>query len=106
MQFLGSALANWVVGELLKSYWHTGRPAPFSFYRDKDQKEIDLLIVQDGVAYPLEIKKTAAPGKEDIRHFAGIERLGLSVGPGGVICLVEQSLPISATVQSIPVWAI
>lgn len=102
----GAILESWVVGELLKSYWHNGRRAPFYFYRDKDQKEIDLLIVQDGVAYPLEIKKTAAPGKDDIRHFDSVERLGLSVGPGGVICLVEQSLPITATVQSIPAWAI
>ncbi|MCE7981152.1 MAG: ATP-binding protein [Caldilinea sp. CFX5] len=102
----GAILESWVIAELLKSYWHNGRRAPFYFYRDKDQKEIDLLIVQDGVAYPVEIKKTAAPGKDDIRHFSSLARLGLPTGPGGVICLVEQSLPITATVQSIPAWAL
>ena len=44
----GPILETWIVAELLKSYWHAGRRAPFYYYRDKDQREIDLLIVQDG----------------------------------------------------------
>lgn len=102
----GSILESWMVGELLKSYWHNGRRPPFYFYRDKDHREIDLVIVQDGVAYPLEIKKTASPSREDARHFSALERLGLSVGPGGVVCLAEQWLPLSASAHSIPAWVI
>ena len=102
----GSILETWVVTELLKSYWHTGRRPPFYYYRDKDQREIDLLILLDGVLYPLEIKKTASPGREDARHFGALERLQLAVGPGGVICLAEQSLPLTEKDQSIPVWMI
>jgi len=102
----GPILETWIVAELLKSYWHTGRRAPFYFYRDKDQRGIDLLIVQDGIVYPLEFKKTSSPSRDDIRHFGALERLGLSVGPGGVVCLVEQSLPLTASAQSIPAWAI
>ena len=102
----GPILETWIVAELLKSYWHAGRRAPFYYYRDKDQREIDLLIVQDGIAYPLEIKKTSSPGKGDIRHFGALERLGLPVGPGGVIFLVGQPLPLTASTQSIPAWTI
>ncbi len=102
----GPILETWIVAELLKSYWHAGRRAPFYYYRDKDQREIDLLIVQDGIAYPLEIKKTSSPSKDDIRHFGALERLGLPVGPGGVICLVEQPLPLTASTQSIPAWTV
>jgi hypothetical protein len=99
-------LETWVMTELLKGYWHTGRRPPFYYYRDKDLREIDLLLVQDGVAYPLEIKKTASPGRDDVRHFGALERLGLPVGPGGLICLAEQALPLTATAQFIPAWAI
>lgn len=102
----GPMLETWIVAELLKSYWHHGRRAPFYYYRDKDQKEIDLLLVQDGVVYPMEIKKTSAPSKDDVRHFQTLERLGLPVGPGGVICLAETSLPITLTTQSLPAWSI
>ena len=102
----GPILESWIVADLLKSYWHNGRRPPFYYYRDKDLREIDLLLVQDGVAYPLEIKKTASPGRDAVRHFGALERLGLPVGPGGLICLAEQVLPLTATAQSIPAWAI
>jgi uncharacterized protein len=102
----GPILESWIIGELLKGYWHNGRQAPFYYYRDKDQKEIDLLIVQDGLIYPLEIKKSASPSKDDVRHFSVLAQLGLPTGPGGVICLTEQSLPLTASAQSIPVWTL
>jgi hypothetical protein len=102
----GAILETWIVSEILKSWWHNGRRASFYFYRDKDQKEIDLLILQDGIIYPLEIKKTASPGIEAVRHFATLEKLGYPVGHGGVVCLVPASLPLTATTSSIPVSAI
>jgi hypothetical protein len=102
----GPILETWIMAELLKSYWHAGRRAPFYYYRDRDQREIDLLIAQDGIAYPLEFKKTSSPSRDDVRHFGALERLGLPVGPGGVVCLVEQSLPLTSSAQSIPAWAI
>ena len=99
-------LESWIVAELLKSYWHNGRRPPFYYYRDKDQREVDLLLLQDGIIYPLEIKKSASPSREDVRHFGALERLGLPIGPGGVICLAEQSLPLTEAAQSIPAWVI
>ena len=98
----GAILETWILSELLKGYWHNGLEAPFYYYRDKDMKEIDLLILQDGTIYPLEFKKTASPGVRDIRHFGALEKLRMPIGPGGVICLVEQSLPISESAMSIP----
>ena len=102
----GPILETWMLSELLKSYWHQGRRAPFFYYRDRDTREVDLLIVQDDVIYPLELKKTASPGTGDIRHFAALARLGMRVGEGAVICLAEQSLPISPSVLSVPVAAL
>ena len=34
------------------------------YYRDKDAKEIDLILEHDGVLNPIEIKKTSNPGTE------------------------------------------
>ena len=102
----GAILETWILSELLKSYWHNGRRAPFFYYRDKDKKEIDLLIVQDEQVYPLEFKKTASPSPADIRQFSALARLRIPVGAGVVICLTEQSLPLSQSVVSIPVAAL
>jgi len=104
--FAGAMLETWVVGELLKSYWHNGVDAPFYYYRDRDSKEIDLLILRDGVFHPLEIKKSAAPSRDDVRSFQSLRRLGVPIGAGGVICLVADLLPLTADTHAIPVGAL
>ncbi len=99
----GAIFETWVVIELLKSYWHSGRQAPFYFYRDKDKKEIDMVILQDNTLHPIEIKKSASPSKHDIRQFNTLERLGLPLGAGAFICLCDQLLPLTETVSAVPV---
>lgn len=99
----GAMLETWVVSEVIKSYWHNGKRAPIYYYRDKDTKEIDLLIYQDGTIYPIEIKKSASPGKDAVRHFKVLETLNLPIGPGCVISLAAMRLPISEKVDAVPV---
>lgn len=99
----GAILETFIFTEILKSYWHNGKRAPLYFYRDKDKKEIDLLIVQNGTIYPLEFKKTASPGKQAISHFRVLEKLKKPIGEGAVICLAKELLPLTATNHVIPV---
>jgi uncharacterized protein len=102
----GAILETWIISELLKGFLHHGRRAPFYYYRDKDQKEIDLLIIQDGTIYPLEFKKTASPNIESVRHFDTLEKLGMPIGSGGVICLTQDFLPLTKKNYAIPISAI
>jgi len=99
----GAILETWAVSEVIRSYWHAGRQAPVYYYRDKDKKEIDLLVFRDGTIYPIEIKKTTAPTKRDVRHFPVLDKLGLPLGPGAVLCLTESPMPITETVWAVPV---
>ncbi len=99
----GAILETFIFAEILKSYWHNGKRAPLYYYRDKDKKEIDLLIVQDGTIYPLEFKKTASPDKKAIRHFKALSQFQEQVGEGGIVCLTETLLPITAEVSAIPI---
>lgn len=102
----GAILETFILMEILKSYWHNGKHAPLFYYRDKDQKEIDLLIVQDNIAYPLEFKKTASPSQTAYRSLSAIANLNLNKGPGGVICLVKTLLPLSQDIHAIPVYTL
>ncbi|MCL5123740.1 MAG: ATP-binding protein [Deltaproteobacteria bacterium] len=102
----GAILETWIMGEALKSWRHSGLDAPFYFYRDKDQKEIDLVIFTDGIVYPLEFKKTASPSVAIARSFSTLEKHGARLGPGAVICLVKRSLPLSAQTWAVPVGLI
>ena len=60
------------------------------YYRDKDAKEIDLIVERDGRLHPIEIKKTAVPEKKMIRSFSVIERAPLLRGTGAILCLTER----------------
>jgi uncharacterized protein len=98
----GAMLETWAVSEILKSYWHNGKEAPLYFYRDTEQKEIDLLIEADDVIYPIEIKKTAAPSTQASKAFAAAAHLGKTVGPGAVLCLTPRDVPLSPHVTALP----
>ena len=98
----GPMLETWAVSEILKSYWHNGKEAPLYFYRDTEQKEIDLLIEADDVIYPIEIKKTAAPSSQVSRQFFAAQNVGKKVGPGAVLCLTARDVPLSDSVTAIP----
>jgi predicted AAA+ superfamily ATPase len=96
-------LETFLFSEILKSYWFNGQSGSFYFYRDKDQKEIDLLIEQNGVLYPIEFKKSAHPGKEVLRNFAVLEKLNMPIGHGGILSLVDKHIPLTDHVDVIPV---
>jgi len=100
----GAILETYVVAEILKGYWHNGRAAALWFYRDRDMKEIDLLIEQDNTLYPVEIKKTAAPTRTAAANFSVLNRLGCNRGEGAILCLRESDIPLSAEVAAIPIW--
>ena len=102
----GAILETWVVGEILKSYRHSGRIPNLFFYRDKDGKEIDVLIHENQVLYPVEIKKTASPSAADIRHFGSLGKLGLAVGPGVLVCLARETYPLGNANIALPAWTI
>jgi len=99
----GALLETFVIAEILKSYWHNAKCPVLYFYRDKDQKEVDLLIEQDGQFYPVEIKKTASPNVGMIKSFKTMEKRGMTIGPGAVVCLVDHCVPITRGVDAIPV---
>jgi hypothetical protein len=100
----GAILETHVVAEVLKGYWHNGRTPNLYFYRDRDGNEIDLLIEQDNRLYPAEIKKSATPSRSATRGFGVLEKLGLEIGEGAVLCLRETDLPLSADLTAIPIW--
>lgn len=102
----GNILETYIMCELLKSYWHNGKQPPFYFYRDKDQKEIDLLIEQGDKIYPIEFKKTSNPDKKAVSNFKALEKLDLTIDSGAIICLISDFIPMNKDVNIVPVWSV
>jgi predicted AAA+ superfamily ATPase len=86
----GAFLENYVISEILKGFENSGKEPAMFFYRDKDSKEIDLIMEGDGMFLPLEIKKTSSPSKSMISSFSVLEKHPLSRGTGALICLAEH----------------
>ncbi|GHV19892.1 ATPase [Planctomycetales bacterium] len=102
----GAILETYVLGEILKSYWHHGEDPNLYFYRDADQREIDFILEMNNTLYPLEVKKTATPTPDDARHFGILKNLPQPVGCGAVICLRASPLPLTENAVAIPAWTI
>lgn len=98
----GNFFENFVIVEIIKSYYNNGelRP-PLYFYRDKEKKEIDLIIEQNGKLHPIEIKKSANPTKDMISNFKVLEKIG-QVGDGGIICMYDKLINLDEKNRVIP----
>jgi len=101
----GHIFESFVFGEVLKSYYNDGivRP-PLYYYRDKDKNEIDLVIEEGDLLYPIEIKTTGDPTKSMTKAFSCLKNIpGKQIGAGAVVCLAKEHLPLTQDTWVIPV---
>lgn len=91
-------LETYIVSEILKSFWFLGKRAPLFFYRDKDQREIDIVIENNGELLPIDIKKKTVPDRHDVKNFPIVNDK-----KGFVICLATDDSPITKNILAIPV---
>ena len=101
----GHIFENFVVSEILKSFLNYGKNLDNIFYyRDKDQKEIDLIIEDNNTIYPIEIKKSATIQKDWSKNFSVLSKItNKSIGKGYVVSLVEKPVNITSNVTAIPI---
>ena len=95
----GPIFETWVVGEILKSRLNAGLQEPLFYFRNKDQREVDLLIPADGLLHPVEIKKSANPGADALAGIKSLHTMGVPLGTGAVVCMVQQPIPLLSQPQ-------
>lgn len=98
----GHYFENYVVSEFLRMYAYSKKKTNMTFYRDTNQKEIDIVLEENGVLHPIEIKKSSNPEKKSIRSFALLEKSSAGIGNGGIVCLTEKPFPIDGSNSYIP----
>ena len=103
----GAFFETYIVSEIIKNaYSFHLDPKDFLFYyRDIDQKEIDLLFVEQGVLHPIEIKKSTAP-KKATKSFRVLEKYNMEVGTGFVIDTCDKIRPANEFVYYLPEYLI
>lgn len=102
----GAVLENYVVAEIMKTYLNSGKEPFMYYYRDKDAKEIDIVLEHDGVLNPLEIKKSSNPGTELVKVFDLLDKSSTPRSKGAVLCMKPELSAIDRDNYIIPIWMI
>lgn len=102
----GAILENYVVAEIAKTYWNCGIEPYMYYYRDKDAKEIDIVLEHDGVLNPIEIKKTSNPGTELTKVFELLDKSSTPRSKGAIICMKPGLGAIDRDNYIVPIWMI
>ena len=118
----GPMFETFVISEILKSFSNAGLDYRYfvSYYRGKDKKkvtrngetiqlegEIDFIIEENGVLYPIEIKKNASVTADRTSAFQILDTIPEKKrGMGAVICMCPQPGALRENVLQIPVWYI
>ncbi|WP_022760352.1 ATP-binding protein [Butyrivibrio sp. AD3002] len=107
----GNMFETFVVSEILKTYSNEGIDYRFSifYYRGKDktssrENEIDLVIEENGVLYPVEIKMTGNPkaimgGANVVLDKIPDKKRGLGV----VLCLTDKKMYLRENLVALPI---
>lgn len=98
----GQIFETFVISEIIKSYFFRGKQPPLYYYRDKEGREIDLLIEQEGTLTPVEIKKAINITDEDVKHIRYFQKNIKNSSKGAVICLDKSLRPFDRNIQIVP----
>lgn len=115
----GALFETFVVNEILKSYSNEGTEYDFNvfYYNGKDKKkrksngeetdvdgEIDLILQENGILYPIEIKMTASPKAEMASEFDILDGVpDKKRGTGAIICLYGKKLYLRENLVALPI---
>lgn len=107
----GNMFETFVVSEILKSYSNEGLDYRFSifYYRGKDKKkdgdnEIDLVIEENGILYPIEIKMSGNPKASMGSTNVVLDKVNdKKRGMGVILCMVEKKTYLRENLVALPI---
>lgn len=105
--WFGPLLESFVVGELAKQNTWADRAVTMSHYRDRDQREVDVVLERGQQVAGIEVKATATPRPRDARHLVYLrDRLGSRFALGVVLHTGGQRVVLGDRLIAVPVAAL
>lgn len=118
----GAMFETFAISEILKSFANEGIDYRYmvSYYRGKDrakagkeengaqtESEIDFIIEENGILYPVEIKMNSKVTADMTAAFHVLDQIpDKKRGMGGIVCTCLQPGMVRENVMQIPVWYI
>lgn len=106
----GNMFETYVVSEIIKSFSNEGTDYRFSifYYRGKDksrksENEIDLIIEENGILYPVEIKMTGNPKASMGSTNTVLDKIPeKKSGLGVILCLIDKKTYLRENLIALP----
>lgn len=106
----GNMFETYVVSEIIKSFSNEGTDYRFSifYYRGKDksrksENEIDLIIEENGILYPVEIKMTGNPKASMGSTNTVLDKIPEKKrGLGVILCLIDKKTYLRENLIALP----
>ena len=101
----GAMLETYIVSELIKNRYNGGLLSDLYFYRDKEKREVDIIIPIGNAIYPIEIKKNKNP-LNPTKNFGALKSLNKEVKTGLIMCMSDEVIPFDKSGYYFPIWAL
>lgn len=99
----GAFFETFVISEIVKSYLFRGQEPALYYFRDKEHHEVDLLIEENGMIYPIEVKLASNINGADFKGISYIRNKFDNIADGAVISVSKQEYPFDRHNKIIPV---
>jgi len=105
-QFKGRFVETFIINEIIKSYKNNVKQAKFYYYRDSEQREIDLIVLHDGYLNLIECKSGVEFNKSDVKAFSQLEKTKYIICNSGIVCNTETSYALKEGIYAVPINSI
>ncbi|MDO5537950.1 MAG: ATP-binding protein [Desulfovibrionaceae bacterium] len=97
-------LETWVVSELLKSWWHSGKEPPLYSHYDASGRAVPLVLTLNGLVHPIWISQKERPAAEDMGSIDVTRGYlpGAPRGRGVVLCMAREPYQVTEDVVGVP----
>ncbi|WP_027119832.1 ATP-binding protein [[Mycoplasma] testudinis] len=103
----GHLIETYVINEIIKSYLNESVLIPnFYYYRDRDQNEIDLIMLKNGSLNLIEIKSGTRFDESDVKAFRKLNSSEYQIDNCAIICTTKIIYPINKKTYVLPVSVI
>lgn len=101
----GAILENYVINQIRGSYFNLAEPFSLYYYRDKEQKEVDLILDCDNSLYAIEIKKTSSPNSHMLKGVFHLRKQKIKIKKTSIICVSDKVSMLDEDTIIVPIWA-
>lgn len=104
--YLGALIETWAFGQLMRNFHNRAEIPNLSYYRDANGAEVDFLLEEGSVIFPIEVKSTETPHADALKHCKAIPLGRATMAPGIVLCTAAGTADLGYGITAYPLSAL